>query len=90
MTDQYLMEKDGGKMNVTPDKLDEYLAEGWIVLKTPQENKQPPVVEQEVPEEPEMAEEPEEPEEAVSAETDEKTKRAARAGSASRKPKSKG
>jgi len=39
MTDQYLMIKDGAKMNVTVDKYEEYLANGWSVLKTPDENK---------------------------------------------------
>lgn len=72
MTDQYLMEKNGGQMNVKPDKLEKFLAEGWVVVKTPQENKQPPVVEQEIPEEPEVSDEPE-VEEAVSVETAVKT-----------------
>jgi len=39
MTDQYLMERGPATMNVTPDKLQEYLAQGWTVLKTPAENK---------------------------------------------------
>lgn len=39
MTDQYLMERNGERMNVTLDKYQEYLDGGWKVLKTPQENR---------------------------------------------------
>lgn len=60
MAGQYLMERAGERMNVTPDKMAEYLANGWKVLKTPDENKavvvDQPVVE--IPDEPESAEAP--------------------------------
>lgn len=46
MTDQYLMERGPATMNVKPDKLQEYLAAGWKVLKTPEENKHVVVVDQ--------------------------------------------
>jgi hypothetical protein len=39
MADQYLMERFGERMNVTPDKLAEYLADGWKILKAPADNK---------------------------------------------------
>lgn len=39
MAGQYLMERAGERMNVSPDKLAEYLSDGWNVLKTPEENK---------------------------------------------------
>lgn len=55
MTDQYLMECNNERMNVTPDKLDEYLAAGWKVLKTPQENKKVVVQDQPVVELPAVA-----------------------------------
>ena len=57
MTDQYLMGRGPATMNVTPDKLNEYLADGWKVLKAPEENKHVVVV-QEVPKEPESSGEP--------------------------------
>lgn len=60
------MERAGERMNVTPDKLAEYLAGGWKVLKTPEENKAVAVVGQplvEIPEseEPEAPKAPDEP-----------------------------
>lgn len=39
MAGQYLMERGPEKMNVSIDKLAEYLADGWRVVKTPEENK---------------------------------------------------
>lgn len=51
MTDQYLMKKDGhGQMNVKPEKLDEYLADGWVVAKKPQDNRHVVVNDQPAPE----------------------------------------
>lgn len=67
MAGQYLMERAGERMNVSPDKLAEYLANGWKVLKTPDENKAVVVVDQPVveipdaPEGPKASEEPEAP-----------------------------
>lgn len=59
------MERAGERMNVSPDKLAEYLANGWKVLKTPDENKAVVVVDQplvEIPEIPDAEEAPDEPE----------------------------
>lgn len=57
MAGQYLMERAGERMNVSPDKLAEYLADGWKVLKSPDENKavvvDQPVVE--IPDAPPLA-----------------------------------
>jgi len=39
MSELYLMERNGERMNVPASKKDAYEAEGWKVLKTPQENK---------------------------------------------------
>lgn len=58
MTDQYLMGRGPATMNVTPDKLNEYLADGWKVLKSPEENKHV-VVTQEVLKDTESSGEPE-------------------------------
>jgi len=64
MAEQYLMVRGPATMNVTPDKLDEYLADGWKILKPPAENKnvvvdQPVVEFPDVPEVPNVqAEEP--------------------------------
>jgi hypothetical protein len=33
------MERGAATMNVSPDKLAEYLADGWKMVKTPEENK---------------------------------------------------
>lgn len=64
MAGQYLMERFGERMNVSPDKLDEYLADGWKILKAPDENrnvvvKDQPVVE--IPDEPKVPKAPEVP-----------------------------
>ena len=60
MTEQYLMGRGHATMNVKPDKLQEYLADGWKVLKAPDENKHV-VVDQPVVEIPELPEVPEAP-----------------------------
>lgn len=53
----YLMEsKDGERMNVPPDKLQEFLDKGWRVILSPQDNKavvvNQPIVEEVVSAEP--------------------------------------
>lgn len=62
MAEQYLMVRGPATMNVTPDKLDEYLADGWKILKPPAENKNVVVTDQPVVEIPEVPEVPEAPE----------------------------
>lgn len=39
MAGQYLMEKGPATMNVAENKLAEYLADGWKIVKSPEENK---------------------------------------------------
>lgn len=59
----YLMERGGERMNVPRDKVEAFKAEGWRVLKAPDENKTAPVVDQPVVEMPEYEEgEEDEPE----------------------------
>lgn len=59
MAGQYLMERAGERMNVPATKLEKFLADGWKVIKMPDENRAV-VVDQPLVEIPEM-EEPEEP-----------------------------
>jgi len=58
MAEQYLMVRGPATMNVTPDKLDEYLADGWKILKPPAENKNVVVKDQPVVEIPDVPEVP--------------------------------
>lgn len=56
MAEYYLMKRDEATMNVAPDKLAEYLADGWKVIKEPEisePNPSPVAVETAAPAEPE-------------------------------------